>query len=251
MTEVDSASPLLAKDTQEHPDELVSKKENAAHVTYWTILKRDPAFEEVSTIVYWRDPIKSGLIFGIISLSYFLLTWGEYTLVSLVSYLLLSLLAVSFIYVKFNQFKAQTHNTPPTDPLIAIFGNQTYHIPKDRAEKHLATFIAIFNHTADGAREVFLCNNTILTLKFIALFYLLGRIGDWFSGPTYLYLVTLGLFAWPRFYEEKHSDIDRVHAMAHSEGRKYFKIAVDTIEKKAPPAVAPYVRIVTDKLKTQ
>jgi len=251
MSETESTSPLLARE-QENPDELVSKKEKPAHVTYWTILKQDPAFEEVSNAVYWRDPIKSGLIFGIISLSYFLLTWGEYTLISLVSYLLLSLLAVSFVYVKFNQFKSQNiHNTPPTDPLIAIFGNQTYHVPKDRAEKHLATFIAIFNHTADGAREVFLCNNTFLTLKFIGLFYLLGRIGDWFSGATFLYLVTLGLFAWPRLYEEKHADIDRFHGIAVSEGRKYFKIAVDTVEKKAPPAVAPYVRIVTEKLKTQ
>jgi len=216
-------------------------------ITYWTIVKQDPAFNEVSAIVHWRDPVKSGLIFGIISLAYFLLTSGEYTLISLIAYLLLSLLSVSFAYVKFVQFR----DGSAPNPLQAVFTDPKFRITKESASKHVDTFLAIYNHTLDGAKEVFLSANVGLTLRFLFFFYLVARIGDWFSGLTAVYLVVLGFFIWPRLYEEKHTEIDQYVALARSEVTKYINLGLDTLEKKLPPNFAPYVNNLKQKVKVQ
>jgi hypothetical protein len=90
--------------------------------TFAAIIKADPAYHEgnlilqlafhfltnieVSNIVLWRDPVKTGLLFGIFNFFFLLVCWGDYTVVTLESYLLLSLLAVCVGYVNFFVLKA-------------------------------------------------------------------------------------------------------------------------------------------------
>lgn len=55
-------------------------------------------FSLVSLILHWRDPIRTGLLFGIINLAYFLVYYGEYSVVTLFNYCALALLGTAFAY---------------------------------------------------------------------------------------------------------------------------------------------------------
>jgi hypothetical protein len=64
----------------------------------------------VSDILHWKDIVKSGLLFAIGNFYFFLICCGEYSVVTLSSYLLLALIGVSFGYAKFQAFKGNAQN---------------------------------------------------------------------------------------------------------------------------------------------
>jgi accessory gene regulator protein AgrB len=52
----------------------------------------------VSSILHWNDPVQSALLFGIGNFFFFLITYGDYTVLSLFAYLDLALLFVAGVY---------------------------------------------------------------------------------------------------------------------------------------------------------
>lgn len=105
-----------------------SSSQESERQTVFSILQANPAYSEgsrppsplriktdsdlffffvVSKFVHWRDPIRTGLFFGIFNCFYLLLTWRDYTVVSLLSYMGLALLLVCFAYSNFVVLKAK------------------------------------------------------------------------------------------------------------------------------------------------
>jgi len=76
------------KTTMEEPDEIKPTESSTKEVreakknakTYLAIISRDPLFPEASKVVHWRDPVKTGLLFGIFNFFFFLSTFAEYSL---------------------------------------------------------------------------------------------------------------------------------------------------------------------------
>lgn len=83
------------------------------------VLRTNPVYEEgnqripqnslvkVSKIVHWREPIRTGLIFGTINFFYLLVAFQEYSVITLTSYLLLSLLLICLSYSSFVVMKSK------------------------------------------------------------------------------------------------------------------------------------------------
>jgi len=198
------------------------------------ILRADPLYNEASKIFHWRDPVKSGLLFGMANLFYILFTWGEYSLVTLSSYLLLSLLAVCFSYAKYVVLKASWLNGKTVEnPFKERFKNQKFHVKKETIDVHVNTILELINVSIDQYRDAFFVTDTLLSLKVALYLYIAATIGDWFSGITLLYLVTLGFFLWPRLYQEKQKEIDQFYGIAKTQANTYFQLALS----KLPPAV--------------
>jgi len=219
------------------PEEIRTEKVAAteeAPKTYISILKANPSYNDVSFIFHWRDPVKSGLLFGIFNLFFFLLTWGEYTVITLESYLLMSLLTVCFGYANYVVLKASWIQGKHTEnPFKERFKNAKFHISKQTVEKHLDTIVDSINLTIDNLRDIFYITNNVLSLQYIFYFYVAATVGNWFSGTTIIYLVVLGLFVWPRLYEEKQREIDQIYAIAMDQAGKYVHLALS----KLPPSV--------------
>jgi len=222
---------------REAADEIQPKATEESHTerkTCMTILKANPLYNEASKIFHWRDPVRSGLLFGIANLFYILLSWGEYSVVTLTSYLLLSLLLVCFGYANYVVFKASwLQGKKVENPFKEKFKNQKFHLTREAIDKHVDTILDLINLTIDKYRDIFYCTDNLASLKYAFYFYLTATIGDWFSGITLLYLGTLGFFIWPRLYEEKKTEIDHWTGIAWTEGEKYFQLALS----KLPPAV--------------
>jgi len=222
---------------REAADEIQPKATEESHTerkTCMTILKANPFYNEASKIFHWRDPVRSGLLFGIANLFYILLSWGEYSVVTLTSYLLLSLLLVCFGYANYVVFKASwLQGKKVENPFKEKFKNQKFHLTREAIDKHVDTILDLINLTIDKYRDIFYCTDNLASLKYAFYFYLTATVGDWFSGITLLYLGTLGFFIWPRLYEEKKTEIDHWAGIAWNEGEKYFQLALS----KLPPAV--------------
>jgi len=217
------------------PEKVVpSEDKEEAPKSYLSIVKANPSYSDASFLFHWRDPVKSGLLFGIFHLIFFLLTWAEYTVVTLVSYMLLSLLAVCFGYANYVVLKASWIQGKHTEnPFKERFKNAKFHISKQTVEKHLNTFVDSANLTIDNARDIFYVTNNVLSLQFIFYFYVAATLGNWFSGTTIIYFVVLGLFVWPRLYEEKKKEIDQIYGIGKEQASKYLDMALS----KLPPSV--------------
>jgi hypothetical protein len=219
---------LSSTSTNAEPKEVVAAK------SYYHILKSNPCYGETSKVLHWRDPVKTGLLFGIFNFFYFLSTWAEYSFVTIISYLLFTLLFICIGYANYVVLKASwVQGSQVENPFRARFKDAKFHVSRKTAEEHLVTVLDIVNLTIDNLRDIFYCTDNFLSLRFLVYFYVGAMIGDWFSGATLVYLVTLGFFIWPRLYEEKQKEIDHFKKLALAQATVYYNLALT----KIPPAV--------------
>jgi len=233
-----------AKDDNDNNAATKSDAKSEEGETYCGILKGDPIYEEASVIVHWRDPVRTGILFGIVNFFYFLLTWGEYSFLTLMSYLFLTTLLICFSYANYVVLKASwIQGKTVENPLKERFKNATFHVSRQHIDRHVDTAIRLANHTIDILREPFYCTDTLLSLKFVLYFYLLATLGTWFLDSTLVYLGLLGAFIWPRLYEEKKKEIDQGYGIAMAQFQTYYELVVS----KLPPAISSKLQAVKQK----
>jgi len=216
----------------------------STHKSVKAILKENPLAPAVTDVLHWRDPIRSGLVFGIITSSYILLGWFDYTVVTLVSYLLFALLAVCFlyatgIYVRNTFIRGQAYVNPFTEN----FKKTNFQMSKAEASHHLHTFLDLVNLTVHKFTDVFFITNRIAVAKYLFIFYISAIVGEWFSGLSLAYIGTLAAFIWPRLYEEKKREIDQVFGLIDAEYKKYSALVIS----KLPPVVRNFAGVSVEK----
>jgi len=196
------------------------------------IIKSDPWYSDVSKIVHWREPIKTGLIFAIINFFYLLHEFYDYTLITLACYLALALNLVCFSYANFVILKAKwVQGKQAENPFKSKMIN--LNIPPSTVKAHLDTIVDLLNLAIDKLRDVFYVTDNLVTLQWALYFYIGAVIGDWFGFATLLYLDSLVLFIWPRLYEEKQKEIDHYFSICMVQIDKYIQLGLS----KLPPAV--------------
>jgi len=194
-------------------------------------LRTNPLYSEASYILHWRDPIRSGLLFGIFNFTFFLVTYGEYTVVTLASYLVLALLVAAFGYANGSILYAKyIQGLSVENPLSTRWSNSEP-LPRYVVEKHLDSLVNVINAVLETSRDVFYANFPILSVKVAAIFFVLSLLGKWFSGLTLIYLAVLIAFAWPRIYEEKQKEIDQYAKLVNTHVETYANLALSKIPK--------------------
>lgn len=229
----------------EDPDEIkttVSKStktvseptEIATAKSYVAILKANALYPATSKLLHWKDPVKTGLIFGVFNFFFFLTYLGDYSFLTMFSYLFLTLLTICFGYSNYVVLKASwLQGKVVENPFTERFKNAKFHVSRDAAEHHLTTVLDLVNTTIDNFRDVFYCTDNFLSLRFALYFWVAATVGNWFSGAVIIYLAMLGFFIWPRLYEEKKKEIDQFYNIALVQGNNYYQLALT----KLPPAV--------------
>jgi len=206
--------------------------------TYFSIARASPIYVDASKLFHWRDPIKSGLLFGMLNLFYYELYFEDYTLVTLMSYILLALLVISFGFVQYVVLKARYLQGRNVDnPFKARFKNSTFHVSRNTIVEHVDTVLDLINLTIDLVRDVYYCTNLSLSLQAAFFLYLVSTVGGWFSGLTLAYLVLLGFFIWPRLYEEKQQEINQMYTMVYTIVSTNLDNALRVGISKVPPVV--------------
>jgi len=193
-------------------------------------LQTNPFYPEVSYIVHWRDPIRTGLIFGIINLAYFLLYYGEYSILTLTNYCALALLGTAFAYAYGMILWARyVQGNIIENPLSSRWSNSKVGVSRTVVEKHVDSVYNLVNAFLEVLRDVYYCSFPILALKFAALLFVEAMIGKWISGIVLSYIVTIVLFAWPRLYEEQKALIDQYSKLAQDQIQVYVNLAISKL----------------------
>jgi len=202
--------------------------------TFLSIAKSSPYYNDLSKLFHWRDPVKSGLLFGILNFFFLLITYGEYTVITLLTYTLLVLLVVCFGFVNYVVLKGRwIDGKKVSNPFLTRFKSSTFHISRNTLVQHVDTVLDLVNLTIDLFREVYYCTNLVLTVQFAAILYTVATLGKCFGGATVIYLILLGFFIWPRLYEEKQQEIDLFYGLAIQQADVYLQLALS----KIPPSV--------------
>jgi len=195
-------------------------------------LRTSPFHPEVSYVLHWRDPIRSGLLFGIVNLAYFLITYGEYSVVTLFNYCALALLAAAFAYANGLILWARyIQGVPIENPLSSRWASSKTVVSRTVIEKHVDSLYNLISALLDISRDIYYCCFPLLSLKFAGLFFTFSLFGKWFSGFTIIYFVIILVFAWPRLYEEKKTEIDQYFKLVHDQVTVYVDLAISKLPK--------------------
>eukprot|EP01111_Echinosteliopsis_oligospora_P005266 TRINITY_DN1852_c0_g2_i1.p1 TRINITY_DN1852_c0_g2~~TRINITY_DN1852_c0_g2_i1.p1 ORF type:complete len:306 (+),score=111.26 TRINITY_DN1852_c0_g2_i1:95-1012(+) len=195
-------------------------------------LKASPIFYDVSKIVHWEDQVRSGLVFGIINFSYFLLSYGNYSVVTLFSYCALALLISAFAYSNgIMMWGRYVQGIPVENPLAARFADSRWGLSKQMVERHVACVTALANALLGIFRDVFYIRYPLLSIKFAAIFYAASQIGKIFSGFALVYLIIVVAFIWPRLYNERKEQIDKYYHLVHDQASKYIRLGISKFPK--------------------
>jgi len=205
------------------------------HRSVASIIKANPFYTPLKNLCLWRDPIKSGLAFGIVTTSYILLEWFDYTVLSLVSYVEFALLLLCIVYVGAIQMKSSwLKGQAGENPLVAHFSGTSFQVSKESAVRHFDTVFDLYNIGVEQFRAVFFVTRFWRSVGYCIVSYVAAAyVGNWFSGLTLAYLAILVAFSWPRVYEEKKVQIDRLWDTGVTEAKNYFNLAVS----KLPPQI--------------
>ncbi|XP_031835312.1 reticulon isoform X4 [Nomia melanderi] len=173
---------------------------------FWNIL--DP----FADLIYWRDPKKSGPVFGcilgvLLSLAYF-------SLISVLAYISLLVLTgtVAFrIYKTVFQAIQKTSDGHPFKDILQL----DLTVPAEKVHEVADVAVAHANAAVSELRRLFLVEDFVDSLKFGVLLWCLTYVGSWFNGMTLIIIGVVALFTLPKVYETNKAQIDQNLALVY------------------------------------
>ncbi|XP_054855693.1 reticulon-2 isoform X3 [Eublepharis macularius] len=160
----------------------------------------------VADLVYWRDTRKSTFVFT--SLMVALLCLLHFSIVSVVSYVSLAVLAVTISLRVYSKVLHVIHRGEGANPFQAQM-DADLGLSKEQLER--LTERVVF-YTTSGTRSIqrlFLVEDLVESIKFAFLFYILTYVGAVFNGMTLLILGVICAFTFPLLYRQHQAQIDQ------------------------------------------
>ncbi|XP_044041143.1 reticulon-3 isoform X1 [Siniperca chuatsi] len=184
----------------------------------------------VKDLVHWRDPKKSGLVFGLSMLM--LLSLAAFSVISVVSYLLLALLCVTITFRIYKSVVQAVQKSSDGHPFKALI-DKDVSIPPETFRKHVDASLTYINRALKQMSRLFLVEDLVDSLKLAVVMWLFTYVGAVFNGITILILADILLFAVPPIYEKNKTQIDQYIDLA----RTQFNTTIAKLQEKLPGAV--------------
>ncbi|XP_041738335.2 reticulon-1 isoform X1 [Coregonus clupeaformis] len=184
----------------------------------------------VKDLVHWRDPKKSGVVFGLSLLT--LLSLAAFSVISVISYLLLALLCVTISFRIYKAVVQAVQKSNDGHPFKALM-EKDVSVPPETFRKHVDVSLTYINRFLKQMSKLFLVEDLIDSLKMAVVMWLLTYVGAVFNGITILILADILLFAVPPFYEKNKTQID--HYMEIT--RTQVNTTMAKLQEKLPGAI--------------
>ncbi|XP_015600736.1 reticulon-1 isoform X2 [Cephus cinctus] len=188
----------------------------------------------VAALIYWRDPKKSGIVFG--AILGVLLSLAYFSLISVLAYLSLLTLTgtVAFrIYKNVLQAVQKTSDGHPFKDILDV----DLTLPAEKVHEFADVAVAHANAAVTELRRLFLVEDIVDSLKFGILLWCLTYLGSWFNGMTLIIIGVVALFTLPKVYETNKTQIDQNLALVRGKVNEItakVKAAIP-LGKKAEP----------------
>ncbi|XP_057336630.1 reticulon-1-A-like isoform X3 [Microplitis mediator] len=231
------ACPLPKKDN----DDVCKKSNNSSGCPCaWNVLNPHAWFNperlnpKVAALIYWRQPEKTGIVFGVIMSILLSLTY--FSLISVFSYsALLTLMGtMGFrIYKTILQAVQKTSDGHPFKDILDV----DLTLPSEKVHEVADIAVAHANAAVSELRRLFLIEDFIDSIKFSVGLWCLTYLGAWFNGLTLIIIGVIALFTLPKIYETNKAQIDQNLALVQgkiNELTAKIKAAIP-LGKKAEP----------------
>ncbi|KAK0154496.1 Reticulon-3 [Merluccius polli] len=162
--------------------------------------------KQIKDLIHWRDPKKSGVVFGVSLLV--LLSLAAFSVISVVSYLLLALLCVTITFRIYKSVVQAVQKSSDGHPFKALM-DKDVSIPPETFRKHVDASLTYINRALKQMSRLFLVEDLVDSLKLAVGMWLLTYVGAVFNGITILILADILLFAVPPIYEKNKTQIDQ------------------------------------------
>ncbi|CAK9807054.1 rtn1-a [Anthophora plagiata] len=202
---------------KEKEDADTDSKESCTYIAncntcFWNILDLHAWFNpdrlnpKVADLIYWRDPKKTGPVFGcilgvLLSLVYF-------SLISVFAYVSLLALTGTIAIRIHNTVLQAIQKTSDGHPFKNIL-EMDLTLPAEKVHEVADVAVAHVNAVARELRRLFLVEDFVDSLKFGVLLWCLTHVGSWFNGMTLIIIGVVALFTLPKVYETNKAQIDQ------------------------------------------
>ncbi|XP_022911107.1 reticulon-1-A isoform X2 [Onthophagus taurus] len=159
----------------------------------------------VADLVYWRDPKKSGPVFGGVLVVLLALTY--FSLISVIAYLSLLGLTGTISFRVYKNIIQAVQKTGDGHP-FKEFLDTDLSLPQEKVEEISKVAVAHFNAAMVELRRLFLVEDLVDSIKFGVLLWCLTYLGHWFNGMTLIIIAWVALFTLPKVYETNKAQID-------------------------------------------
>nr|XP_039249394.1 reticulon-3-B-like isoform X3 [Styela clava] len=183
----------------------------------------------VVDLIYWRDVKKTAFVFTFLLL--ILVSLVCYSVISVAAYAGLALLTVTVAFRLYKIVLQTLNGTQQPHPFQDLL-DMDVTLSQDRIQKYTNSALCHINCCLTGARNLFLVQNTISSLKLGVFLWLLTYLGACFNGLTLLIIDVILVFTVPIFYEKYQTPIDNYLGIAKS---KITELTA-TVKAKLPRA---------------
>uniref|UniRef100_A0A674DY92 Reticulon n=1 Tax=Salmo trutta TaxID=8032 RepID=A0A674DY92_SALTR len=182
---------------------------------------------KLKDLVHWRDPKKSGVVFGLSLLT--LLSLAAFSVISVISYLLLALLCVTITFRIYKSVVQAVQKSNDGHPFKALM-EKDVSIPPETFHKHVDVSLTYINRFLKQMSKLFLVEDLIDSLKLAVVMWLLTYVGAVFNGITVL---ILGKRLHQHCTQHCTTQIDRYMEIA----RTQVNTTMAKLQEKLPGAV--------------
>uniref|UniRef100_A0A3B4C9F2 Reticulon n=1 Tax=Pygocentrus nattereri TaxID=42514 RepID=A0A3B4C9F2_PYGNA len=165
-------------------------------------------------LVHWRDPKKTGVVFGTSLL--LLLSLAAFSVISVISYLLLALLCVTITFRIYKSVIQAVQKSSDGHPFKALM-EKDVSVPPETFRKHVDVCLTYINRALKQMSRLFLVEDLVDSLKLAVVMWLLTYVGAVFNGITLLILADILLFSVPPLYEKNKTQIDHYIEIARTQ----------------------------------
>ncbi|XP_065291158.1 reticulon-1-A isoform X3 [Dermacentor albipictus] len=190
---------------------------------------------QVEELVYWRQPKKSGLVFGLVLAV--LLSLTCFSLISVVAYLALGSLMVAIAFRVYRNVLQAVQKSSEGHPFKEYL-EKDLSLPKERVHETVDVVVKHVDATVARLRSLFLVEDLVDSLKLALLFWVLTYVGSWFNGMTLIILAYVSAFTLPKVYESYKTEIDQYLGLA----RTHVGNVIGAIKSKIPMGGQPAQR---------
>ncbi|ELK13415.1 Reticulon-3 [Pteropus alecto] len=219
-----SEKPTISKETA-NVDIISSLSE--AELVNKHVLARLLTHFSVHDLIFWRDVKKTGFVFGTTLIV--LLSLAAFSVISVVSYLILALLSVTISFRVYKSVIQAVQKSEEGHPFKAYLdvditlSSEAFHNYMNAAMVHI-------NRALKLVIRLFLVEDLVDSLKLAVFMWLMTYVGAVFNGITLLILAELLVFSVPIVYEKYKTQIDHYVGIA----RDQTKSIVEKIQAKLP-----------------
>jgi len=169
----------------------------------------EPSVSTSSSLLLWQNPVKTAAVFTPSLL--FLLALQNSSLLSVTAYSSLLMLAgvlLSQVYWYLMVYVLnKLPNVPESDPLYSV-NNLSFELAPETVKWIADTIPLHVNRAGAELKAVILCHSWQKTAYFAIAMYCLSIIGGWFNLLTLVILAWIGVFTFPRVYEQNKELLD-------------------------------------------